>query len=67
MPLATVLQAFLSTSLTLPPQTAAALTPPGTLTLPLKVNRNGGRRSRLGRARSVRLVLSLPPGGLTGG
>ena len=67
MPLATVLRPFLTTSLTLPPHTAAALTPPGILTRPLKVNLNGGLRSRLGRAFRVRLVLCLPPGGVTGG
>ena len=67
MPLATVRRPFLSTSLTLPPHTAAALTPPGILTRPLKVNLNGGRRSRRGLAFSVRRVLCLPPGGVTGG
>ena len=66
--LASVLRPFLSTSLTLPPQTAALLTPAGIPTRPLKVNLNGGRRSRLGLALSVRRVLSLPPGGvITGG
>ena len=63
MPLATVLRPFLSTSLTLPPHTAAALTPPGILTRPLKVNLNGGLRSRRGLALSVKLVLCLPRGG----
>ena len=67
MPLATVRRPFLSTSLTLPPHTAAALTPPGILTRPLKVNLNGGLRSRLGLARSVRVVLCLPRGGVTTG
>ncbi len=59
LPLATVLRPFLSTSLTLPPQTAARLTPAGILTLPLTAYLNGGLRSRLGLALSVRLVLRL--------
>ena len=65
--MATVRRPFLSTSLTLPPQTAAALTPAGILTLPLNENPNGGLRSRLGLALSVRLVRCLPAGGVTGG
>ena len=68
MPLATVLRPFASLSLTLPLQTAALLTPAGILTRPLKRYLNGSRRSRLGLAFSVRLVLSLPvAGGYTGG
>ena len=66
MPLATVLRPFLSTNRTLPRQTAALLTPDGILTLPLNVNRNGGLRSRPGRALNVKLVLNLPGGLVTG-
>ncbi len=70
-PRATVRRPFFSTNRTLPPQTLALFAPDGTLTLPLNVNLNGGRRSRLGRAFNVKLVLNLPaegvPGGVTGG
>lgn len=67
LPRATLRAPFLSAILTLPPQTAALLTPAGVRTRPVRAYLNGRLLSRLGLALSARVVACLPEEGAGAG